>query len=209
MDRIARPAALAGVAFVALAGGAGVGYAATHSTSTNAHDVAAVGASSPSPSATPKPGSGPWSFKGNGSGPFGHGGFRMGPLGFGGFGGGRFGGIVHGQVVVPKSGGGYQTLDVQQGTVTAVSSTSITVKSSDGYTATYAVTSNTTVDAKSAGIGSVKTGDTVDITATVSGSTATAASIMDSTALRAGRASFGFPSGPPSVPSPAPSAPVS
>jgi hypothetical protein len=107
------------------------------------------------------------------------------------------GGVVHGQVVVPKSGGGYQTLDVQRGTVTAVSSSSITVKSSDGYSATYSVTSSTLVNAKSAGIGSVKSGDSVYVTATVSGSTATAASVTDISAIRAGRASFGFPAAPP------------
>jgi hypothetical protein len=107
------------------------------------------------------------------------------------------GGVVHGQVVVPKSGGGYQTLDVQRGTVTAVSSSSITVKSSDGYSATYSVTPITLVNAKSAGIGSVKSGDSVYVTATVSGSTATAASVTDISAIKAGRASFGFPSAPP------------
>ena len=49
------------------------------------------------------------------------------PGGFGiGF-GGPFG-AVHGQFVVPRSGGGYQTIDTQRGSVTAVSPTSITVK---------------------------------------------------------------------------------
>jgi len=113
---------------------------------------------------------------------------------------------VHGQLTVPKSGGGYQTLDVQTGTVTAVSSGAITVKSADGFTATYAVTSNTVVGAQSAGIGSVKKGDTVFVSATVSGSTATAASIVDMTAIKNGRASFGFPEPPQKAPAlPAPS----
>jgi len=94
---------------------------------------------------------------------------------------------------VPKSGGGYQTLDVQSGTVTAVSTGSVTVKSDDGFTASYAVTSNTVVGAQSAGIGSVKKGDEIFVTATVSGSTATAATIIDLTAIKNGRASFGFP----------------
>lgn len=196
--RLPRPAALAGVAIVALAGGAGVGYAATHSFGTKASDTAALGpagaaAPAASPSATPSAPA--WRGMHGGKGGFGR--------GFGGFLGGLGagpGGIVHGQVVVPKSGGGYETLDVQRGQVTAVSSTSITVKSSDGYTATYAVTGSTVVDAKSAGIGSVKTGDTVDITASVSGSTATAASIIDPTAIKAGRASFGFPTAPPNPP---------
>jgi pyruvate/2-oxoglutarate dehydrogenase complex dihydrolipoamide acyltransferase (E2) component len=196
--RLPNPAALASVAIVALAGGAGVGYAATHSSGPKAADTAAVGvsgadaaasptasASAPSPSA-PAPS---WREMPGGKRWFAFGGFLggIGPMA---------GGVVHGQVVVPKSGGGYQTLDLQRGQVTAVSSTSVTVKSSDGYTASYAVTGSTIVDAKAAGIGSVKTGDTVVITATVSGSTATAASIMDQTAISSGRVSFGFPAEP-------------
>ena len=99
-------------------------------------------------------------------------------------GGGFFGlgglfGAVHGQFVVPKSGGGYQTIDTQRGSVTAVSDTSITVKSADGFTRTYEVTSSTNVDAVRYGIGSVKTGHQVAVTATASGSTATAVSILD------------------------------
>jgi hypothetical protein len=92
-------------------------------------------------------------------------------------------GAIHGQFVAPKPGGGYQTIDTQRGTVTAVSTTSITVKSGDGYTKTYQVTSSTNVDALRAGIGSVKTGQTVSVLATVHGSLATAAQIVDFTAL--------------------------
>jgi hypothetical protein len=199
--RPGRPVAIAGVAVVALAGGGGIGYAATHSLTAKAADTAAVTAASPSatpsPSASGTPGSGHgWrSFPG---GP----GRVFGPLGLGAIGGG----VVHGQLTVPKSGGGYQTVDVQDGTVTAVSTGSITVKSADGFTATYTVTSKTVVGAQAAGIGSVKKGDTIFVTATVSGSTATAASIVDLTAVKAGRASFGFPQEPPkTVPAQPPS----
>jgi hypothetical protein len=90
-----------------------------------------------------------------------------------------------------------------------VSSTSVTVKSSDGFTATYVVTSKTLVDAKAAGIGSVKKGDTISVTATAGGSGATADSIVDITAVRAGRASFGFPGGPGRAHPPAPPSPKS
>ena len=96
--------------------------------------------------------------------------------------GGLFG-AVHGQFVVPKSGGGYQTVDTQRGSVTGVSATSITVKSADGFTKTYQVTSSTNVDAQRDGIGSVKTGNQVAVTATVSGTTSTAVSILDFTLL--------------------------
>lgn len=201
--RPARPLAVAGVAVVALAGGGGVGYAATHSLTAKAADTAAVASASPSASPAPSAGGTPGSANGHGWRRFG-GAFPFG----GGMGLGLGGGVLHGQVTVPKSGGGYQTLDVQNGTVTAVSSSSVTVKSADGFTGSYAVSGNTIVDAKAAGIGSVKKGDTIFVTATVSGSTATAASIFDLTAIKAGRASFGFPERPklPSAPAQAPSA---
>lgn len=116
---------------------------------------------------------------------------------FGGVGLGGLGGAIHGQFTEPKAGGGYQTVAVQRGTVTVVSSSSITVKSADGFSATYAVSSSTEVNAIAAGIGTVKVGDTVDLTATVSKGTATAASIIDMTAIRASRGAFGLPGGPP------------
>jgi hypothetical protein len=126
--------------------------------------------------------------------PFRHFGFP--PGAFGGPGGFGFplgaGGAVHGQFVVPKTGGGYQTVDVQRGKVTAVSSTSLTVKSADGFSATYAVSSSTIVDAKRDGIGSVKAGNQVYVTATVSGSTATASSVTDLSLLKGKGGPFGF-----------------
>ena len=50
---------------------------------------------------------------------------------------------LHGTFVVPKEGGGYQTMQMQHGIVTAVSATSISVKSEDGFTATYVVNADT------------------------------------------------------------------
>ncbi|GEM_PF-1645755 len=51
---------------------------------------------------------------------------------------------VHAEIVVPKSGGGYQTLDLDRGTVTSLSSTSVTIDSLDGGTpVTAAITSST------------------------------------------------------------------
>lgn len=93
-------------------------------------------------------------------------------------------GAIHGEFVVPKSGGGYQTVDAQRGTVTSVSRTSITLKSADGFIKTYTVTSSTIVDARRDGIGSVKAGDQAAVAATVSGGTATATDITDLTSLR-------------------------
>jgi hypothetical protein len=87
-------------------------------------------------------------------------------------------GALHGEFVVQKDGGGYQTLATQSGSVTAVSSTSITVKSADGYTRTYVVNSDTKVN-RGGKIADIKTGATVRIRAVVSGDTATASSIDD------------------------------
>src|SRR5262245_64178948 len=158
-----RPLILAGVAVAALLAGAGVAMAATSGSP-------ASGAAAASPAggtvATPSPSARP-AFPHQGR-----------PGGFGSAFGGPFG-AVHGQFVVPKSGGGYQTVDTQRGSVTAVSATSITVKSADGFTKTYQVVSSTNVDAERDGIGSVKTGHQVAVTATVSGGTATAVSILD------------------------------
>jgi hypothetical protein len=68
---------------------------------------------------------------------------------------GRLGGTLHGEVTRPGAVGGTETLLVQTGTVTASSDTEVTVKSSDGFTATYAVSATTTVrgPAKVAGLG--------------------------------------------------------
>jgi len=195
--RHGRPITVAGVAVVALAGGAGIGYAATTSASKPAAATTVSAPAAPTPSASPAPGSGSGSGPGHGWRAYGGGipggptRFARGPLGAG---------LIHGEFTEPKSGGGYQTIDVQVGTVTAVSGTSVTVKSADGYTVTYTVTSKTVVDAQAAGIGSVKKGDSIFVTATVSGSTPTAADIQDLTAIKAGRASFGFPGRPANPP---------
>jgi len=106
--------------------------------------------------------------------------------------GGFLFGALHGQFVIRKPGGGYETVDVQNGQVTAVSTTSITLKSADGFTKSYRVTSSTLVDAQRDGIGSVKVGNQASVQATVSGSTATAISIEDLTLLQQGRPAFGL-----------------
>ncbi len=180
-----RPLILAGVAVTALLAGAGVAMAATSgspASGTVASSPAGGTVATPSPSARSA---------------FPHQG-RPGGFGFG----GPFG-AVHGQFVVPKSGGGYQTIDTQRGSVTAVSATSITVKSADGFSKTYQVVSSTNVDAQRDGIATVKTGHQVIVTATVSGSTDTAVSILDLNLLPAMHGGPGWnhpaPSAPPTT----------
>jgi hypothetical protein len=72
-------------------------------------------------------------------------------------------------------------VDFQRGTVTKVSSTSITVKSVDGFSATYAVDAKTRVrkEKKAATITTVKPADRVRVRATDDGSTSTATVIRD------------------------------
>ena len=178
-----RPLILAGVAVVALLGGAGVAMAATSGSPASGTAASPAGGTvaTPSPSARPA---------------FPHQG-RPGGFGFG-F-GGPFG-AVHGQFVVPKSGGGYQTIDTQRGAVTAVSATSITVKSADGFVKTYQVVSSTNVDAQRDGISTVKTGHQVAVTATVGGSTDTASSILDFNLLPAMHGGSGWNNQTPSAP---------
>jgi hypothetical protein len=186
--RRGRLLSLLGVAVIGLAAGGGIAYAAEHSGSTPAAASSSTGSN-----ATARPSASP--FKGYGRYFRKH--LRAGVLGpFGGVGFGRLGGLggaIHGQVTIRKAGGGYQTVDIQQGKVTAVSSSSITLKSVDGFTATYAVASSTEVNAKASGIATVKVGNSVYVVATVRSGKATAASIIDITSIRSSRKAFGFP----------------
>jgi hypothetical protein len=175
-----RVAVMAGVIGVGVLAGAGVAVAATGSSSPTPSASSPPPATAPSSSPLPPKGPPkdmPWRIVHRG-GPFAFG--PAGPLG-----GGLFG-AVHGTVVVPKSGGGYQTVAFQNGKVTAVSSTSITLRSADGYSHTYQVTSSTMVDAQRDGIGSIKDGNQVVVDATVSGSTTTTVRIIDLSLLQQG-----------------------
>ena len=94
-----------------------------------------------------------------------------GPPDGGGMDGGGMGGgpgalsqALHGEYVVSDGNGGYTTELLQNGEVTAISDTSVTVESEDGYTKTY------TVDAD---LSDIATGDDVTVTADESGTAAT------------------------------------
>jgi hypothetical protein len=108
---------------------------------------------------------------------------RVGPR-FGPF--GSLGNVLYGQFVVRTPKGGYQTVDLQRGTVQSISPTSVVVLSANGHTGTYAVTSTTIVDAQRDGIGSIHRGDQVMVVATGSGSSPKATRIADLTLLRKG-----------------------
>ena len=102
----------------------------------------------------------------------------------GGKGFGIMGGGIHGEFVVPDGNGGYRTMATQIGDVTAVSSSSITVKSEDGFSKTYSVDEDTMVNAGRDGIADVKTGDKVRVLGVVQGSSSKALDIGDVTNLR-------------------------
>jgi hypothetical protein len=195
------------VAAVALFAGAGVALAATAGGS----DPAAAGATTTPSPAPSLPGRMHGAGPGRPAAGWPGGGFRPGGAGMAGF------GTVHGQFVVAKPGGGYQTVDLQRGSVTAVTGSSITVRSSDGFGKTYQVPAAAQVNAQRNGIGSIRKGDQVMVIATVSGGTATATRILDFSLLPrqgGGAAGGGWPgfAGPgpgasaPAAPAPAASA---
>lgn len=91
--------------------------------------------------------------------------------------------ILHGQLVL-KTGGGPVTVDLQQGRVTAISATAISVRSSDGVEDNYVVSPMTKVRShgKALAESDVKTDDHVFVVALEHGDTATARAIRGVTA---------------------------
>ncbi|GAB3573462.1 hypothetical protein GCM10027445_32790 [Amycolatopsis endophytica] len=92
---------------------------------------------------------------------------------------------LHGDFTV-SADGGYAVERFQTGEVSALSATSVTVRSEDGYTQTY------TIDSSTRKADGLATGSSVTVLAKVSGDTATATSITDSSP--AGQQG-GFPGG--------------
>jgi Cu/Ag efflux protein CusF len=93
---------------------------------------------------------------------------------------GLVGRVEHGQITV-RTKTGDQALDIQRGQVTSVSATSVTVRSTDGFTATYAVsgTSTVRVQKKTSTIADVHNGDQVAVAALHTGNTDTIRRIAD------------------------------
>lgn len=82
---------------------------------------------------------------------------------------------LHGQVTV-KTKDGTKTIAVQRGTVTAVSATSLSVKSTDGFTETWVLNSKTKVrvDGQSSSASNLKTGEELGVAGGMTGNTSTA-----------------------------------
>ncbi len=93
---------------------------------------------------------------------------------------GQLGQAVHGEFTVHTKTGD-KTLDTQRGVVTAVNAGSVTVKSTDGFTATYTLTPTTKVHKgkQTATTTQITTNDRVRVLATKTGTTDTATHIGD------------------------------
>jgi hypothetical protein len=97
---------------------------------------------------------------------------------------------LHGEFVVPDGAGGYSTVLTQSGEVTAISPTSITVRSEDGYTQTFVIPST----AGNAGA-PFAVDDQVVVRATRDGQTATVTNIGNP--MPGGPSGLNGPGGPP------------
>ncbi|MCW2673411.1 MAG: hypothetical protein JWP14_2000 [Frankiales bacterium] len=172
---LALGAGATGLAAVALLGG---GIAAAAGRGASSSLAAGLGSAAAAPSGTPtaRPGAHPGRPGPRQGGDADHPGGPGGPRGRGPGGPGAGGpDVLHGRFV-RQSGTSYVTEDVQQGTVTAVGATSLTVRSADGYSETYVLTGSTTYgrDGKASDLA---VGDPVRVRATVAGGTATATSV--------------------------------
>lgn len=183
--------AAAGVAVgAALIAGAATSSGSTPQTSSTTGSSAASpsDSSSSSSSSTTTPSNTPSNGSTNVPGPGPRSGYAFGP------GMGAGGPVIHGQYTV-QGPNGYETLDTRTGTVSDVSNTSgstwsLTVKSSDGTSATFTVDSGTSVNGGELGISSVKVGDTVSVVAVDSNGTATAKEIVDRSQLQSNGSSW-------------------
>lgn len=95
--------------------------------------------------------------------------------------------VLHGEATV-RTPDGNQVVSVQNGSLTAVGTDTITVKSSDGFTRDYTVDKNTRISLNGAdgALSKLKTGDDVHVVAVQSGSAYAARMVLD-----------GFPPQPP------------
>lgn len=114
--------------------------------------------------------------RGGGPGGMGGPGGAGGPRGGGGFGRGMEASL-HGEFVVSDGNGGYLTELSQTGKVTAITSTSLTAASEDGYTKTYTLDASTVVPAGK--LSDIVKGDTVSIIAKKNGDAANATTLIE------------------------------
>jgi hypothetical protein len=200
-----------GVAIVTEVGGHSTSGSST--VAAGAPTVASSSSPAPAPSGSAAPKRGPGK-NGNG-GPRGFGG--PGPAsagGFGGFGGpGAAGGkTLHSEATVETPKGVTEVVDTQNGKITAISGSTVTVTSTDNVAFTYTVGSTSrllVITAATAGgkpsvnakatVADLKVGDTVNVSALRSGDTRTVTALTDGlpTIAARGGAHLGAPGGGP------------
>ncbi len=91
--------------------------------------------------------------------------------------------ILHGEVVLAKEGGGTHTVLVQKGVVTEASGESVTVRSADDFTTTFAVNADTKVKGDTEDMTSVAAQEEVLVIAPKSGDQQTATVLINLTDL--------------------------
>jgi len=99
-------------------------------------------------------------------------------------GGPLLGAPLHGSYVVEDPDGGYRTVLSQRGEVTSVSSSSMTVRSADGFATTYRLTDDTTVLAGTDGTDDIEEGADVAVTALRDGDSPRAVHVVDLSQLQ-------------------------
>ncbi|HET7310110.1 MAG TPA: hypothetical protein VFJ17_02165 [Mycobacteriales bacterium] len=135
-------------------------------------------ASSPSPSPSAGFPGGPGMMRGFGPG-------GPGALGLlGGLGAG--GRLLHGEATVQKPGGGTMVVRFQHGVISDVSASTMTVKSTDGFTATYTVdkTSSISLNGADGTLSKLAKNDQVRVLAVQSGSSSVAKMVLDGVPAR-------------------------
>jgi hypothetical protein len=160
-----------GAAVVAAVSAAVIGLAAADNTAASAP---AAQPTTPSPSTSAEDKDRGWPGWWGGGGPW-RGGWG-GPWGFFGDGDRE---ALHGEAVVTKEGGGTETWVFQQGEVTDVNPSAITIKSEDGVTNTYAVNGDTKVNRGRDDINSVAKGEQAFVAGPKSGDSRTATRIIE------------------------------
>lgn len=84
--------------------------------------------------------------------------------------------VEHGSVTIQTKNNGVQTVDIQRGTITAITDTTVTVKSTDGFTLTWTFGSPIRIIEHRSTVqpGNVVVGETVGVAGIHAGSTETA-----------------------------------
>ena len=107
--------------------------------------------------------------------PPGHGPGGMGVLGM-------FGGrVLHGEATVQKPGGGTTVVHFQDGVISAISGSTVTVKSTDGFTSTFTVNGTTriTLNGSDGTLSKLAKNDKVRVMGVVNGSSTVAKMVLD------------------------------